>query len=149
KCIVHGAGGTLIQHLKELGLHSDIKSTDNLCFYTTCGWMMWNWTVSALALGATITLYEGSPTYPTDNRMFRLIDEENVTVFGTSAKFISAIEKAGVKPKSEFQLSELRCILSTGSPLLPKNYDFVYEHIKKDLQLSSISGGTDIISCFA
>lgn len=149
KCIIHGAGGTLIQHLKELGLHSDIKSTDNLCFYTTCGWMMWNWTVSALALGATITLYEGSPTYPTDNRMFRLIDEEKVTVFGTSAKFISAIEKSGVKPKNEFRLSELRCILSTGSPLLPKNYDFVYKNIKRDLQLSSISGGTDIISCFA
>lgn len=149
KCIVHGAGGTLIQHMKELGLHSDIKSTDNLCFYTTCGWMMWNWTVSALALGATITLYEGSPTYPENNRLFRLIDEEKVTVFGTSAKFISAIEKAGVMPKEEFKLSQLRCILSTGSPLLPKNYDFVYEHIKKDIQLSSISGGTDIVSCFA
>lgn len=149
KCIIHGAGGTLIQHLKELGLHSDIKTEDNLCFYTTCGWMMWNWTVSALALGCTITLYEGSPTYPENNRLFRLIEEEKVSVFGTSAKFISAIEKSGVKPKSEFHLNHLRCILSTGSPLLPKNYDFVYKQIKQDVQLSSISGGTDIISCFA
>ena len=149
KCIIHGAGGTLVQHLKELGLHTDLRSDDNLCFYTTCGWMMWNWTVSALALGATIILYEGSPTYPENNRLFRLIDEEKVSIFGTSAKFISAIEKAGVKPKSEFEMTELRCILSTGSPLLPKNYDFVYEQIKADIQLSSISGGTDIISCFA
>lgn len=149
KCIVHGAGGTLIQHLKELGLHTDLRPEDNLCFYTTCGWMMWNWTVSGLAIGATLTLYEGSPTYPGTDRLFKLIDEEKVTVFGTSAKFISSIEKAGVKPKSEFNFSQLRCILSTGSPLLPKNYDFVYEQIKKDIQLSSISGGTDIISCFA
>lgn len=149
KCIIHGAGGTLIQHLKELGLHTDLSAEDNLCFYTTCGWMMWNWTVSALALGATLTLYEGSPTYPESDRLFRLIDEEKVTVFGTSAKFISSIEKAGVTPKAHFNFSHLRCILSTGSPLLPKNYDFVYEQIKKDIQLSSISGGTDIISCFA
>lgn len=149
KCIVHGAGGTLIQHIKELGLHTDLQAKDNLCFYTTCGWMMWNWTVSALALGATITLYEGSPTYPENNRLFKLLDEEKVSVFGTSAKFISSIEKAGVKPQEEFDLTHLRCILSTGSPLLPKNYDYVYEQIKRDIQLSSISGGTDIISCFA
>ncbi|MBN9227391.1 MULTISPECIES: acetoacetate--CoA ligase [Legionella] len=149
KCIVHGAGGTLLQHLKELGLHTDLCDKDNLCFYTTCGWMMWNWTVSALALGVTLTLYEGSPTYPESNRLFKIIEEEHVTVFGTSAKFISSIEKAGVKPKDEFDLSHLRCILSTGSPLLPKNYDYVYEQIKADVQLSSISGGTDIISCFA
>ncbi|MFI4918148.1 MAG: acetoacetate--CoA ligase [Legionellales bacterium] len=149
KCIIHGAGGTLVQHLKELGLHTDLRTTDNLCFYTTCGWMMWNWSVSALALGATLTLYEGAPTYPEPNSLFKLIDEEQITVFGTSAKYLSAIEKAGVKPKSEFNLTQLRCILSTGSPLLPKSYDFVYEHIKTELQLSSISGGTDIISCFA
>lgn len=149
KCIIHGAGGTLIQHIKELGLHTDLRDKDNLCFYTTCGWMMWNWTVSALALGATLTLYEGSPAYPADNRLFRLLADEKVTVFGTSAKFISSVEKAGVKPKDEFDLSHLRCILSTGSPLLPKNYDYVYQEIKEDVQLSSISGGTDIISCFA
>lgn len=149
KCIIHGAGGTLLQHIKELGLHSDLHTTDNLFFYTTCGWMMWNWTVSALALGATITLYEGCPTYPENDRLFELIDNEKVTLFGTSAKYISAIEKAGVTPKSKFNLSQLRCIFSTGSPLLPRNYDFVYEQIKKEVQLSSISGGTDIISCFA
>lgn len=149
KCIIHGAGGTLLQHIKELGLHTDLHAKDNLCFYTTCGWMMWNWTVSALALGVTLTLYEGSPTYPESDRLFKLIADEQVTVFGTSAKFISSVEKAGVKPKEEFDLTHLRCILSTGSPLLPKNYDFVYEQIKDDVQLCSISGGTDIISCFA
>lgn len=149
KCIIHGAGGTLVQHLKELGLHSDLDSTDNLCFYTTCGWMMWNWTVSALALGTTITLYEGSPTYPEPDRLFHIIEQEHVTVFGTSAKYISAVEKAGIQPSTHFDLSSLRLILSTGSPLLPKNYEYVYEFIKTDVQLSSISGGTDIISCFA
>lgn len=149
KCIIHGAGGTLLQHVKELGLHTDLRDTDRLCFYTTCGWMMWNWMVSALALGTTIVLYEGSPTHPENNRMFQLCEQEKVTVFGTSAKFISAVEKAGVKPNAEFDLSQLRCILSTGSPLLPKSYDYVYGDIKKDIQLSSISGGTDIISCFA
>lgn len=149
KCIVHGAGGTLLQHLKELGLHSDLHAQDTMLFYTTCGWMMWNWMVSALALGTTLTLYEGSPTYPQNNSLFQIIAEEQISVFGTSAKFISAIEKAGVKPKSEFNLSALRCLISTGSPLLPQNYDFVYEQIKSDIQLCSISGGTDIVSCFA
>lgn len=149
KCIVHGAGGTLLQHIKELGLHTDLSSTDNLLFYTTCGWMMWNWMVSGLALGATLTLYEGSPTYPRSNRLFQVIEAEKVSVFGTSAKFISTIEKDHVQPGEEFNLSNLRCILSTGSPLLPKNYDYVYEQIKTNIQLSSISGGTDIVSCFA
>ena len=149
KCIIHGAGGTLLQHIKELGLHTDIKPCDNLFFYTTCGWMMWNWMVSTLALGATLTLYEGSPTYPDANRLFQLIDEENISVFGTSPKFLSAVEKEGINPSRTFSLQKLRCILSTGSPLLPKNYDFVYQKIKADVQLSSISGGTDIVSCFA
>ncbi len=149
KCIVHGAGGTLLQHIKELGLHTDIHPTDNMCFYTTCGWMMWNWMVSTLALGGTLTLYEGAPMYPDHNRLFQLIDEERVSVFGTSAKFLSAAEKSGANPGDDFKMQSLRCILSTGSPLLPKNYDFVYEHIKSDVQLCSISGGTDIISCFA
>ena len=149
KCIIHGAGGTLLQHIKELGLHTDLKPDDNLCFYTTCGWMMWNWMVSALALGTTLTLYEGSPTYPDANRLFQLIDDEKVTVFGTSAKFISVIEKDGLNPRRSFSLKSLRCILSTGSPLLPQNYDFVYQKIKTDVQLCSISGGTDIVSCFA
>ncbi|MBA2709544.1 MAG: acetoacetate--CoA ligase [Tatlockia sp.] len=149
KCIVHGAGGTLLQHLKELGLHSNVSEKDNLCFYTTCGWMMWNWMVTALALGTTLTLYEGAPNYPSIERLFQLIDEEQITVFGTSAKFISSVEKAQVNPGSLFSLASLQTILSTGSPLLPKNYDFVYEQIKADVQLSSISGGTDIVSCFA
>lgn len=149
KCIIHGAGGTLLQHLKELGLHTDIKAEDNLCFYTTCGWMMWNWMVSVLALGATLTLYEGAPTYPDASRLFQLIEDEKITVFGTSAKFISAVEKADCKPGQQFPLKSLRTILSTGSPLLTRNYDFVYQDVKSDVQLSSISGGTDIVSCFA
>lgn len=149
KCIVHGAGGTLLQHIKELGLHTDLSSADRLFFYTTCGWMMWNWLVSGLALGATLILYEGAPVYPQSNRLFQILEEERVTVFGTSAKFISAVEKDNICPKHEFNLSHLRSILSTGSPLLPKNYDYVYQQIKEDVQLSSISGGTDIVSCFA
>lgn len=149
KCIVHGAGGTLLQHLKELALHTDIRPTDNLCFYTTCGWMMWNWMVSTLALGATLTLYEGAPMFPDNDRLFQLIEQEKVTVFGTSAKFLSAAEKAGINLKKRVDMKSLRCILSTGSPLLPKNYDFVYQHIKSEVQLCSISGGTDILSCFA
>lgn len=149
KCIVHGAGGTLLQHIKELGLHTNIQSTDNLCFYTTCGWMMWNWMVSTLALGATLTLYDGAPMYPEKHRLFQLINEEKISVFGTSAKFLSALEKEEGNPREHFELQSLRCILSTGSPLLPKNYDFVYQNIKSDVQLCSISGGTDILSCFA
>lgn len=149
KCIVHGTGGVLLQHMKELGLHTDITQEDNLFFYTTCGWMMWNWMVSALSLGTTITLYEGSPTYPDINRLFQIINQEKVSVFGTSAKYLSTIEKSNAKPNNQYPLDALRCILSTGSPLLPKNYDFVYSCIKPDVQLSSISGGTDIVSCFA
>ena len=149
KCIVHGAGGTLLQHVKELGLHTDIKPTDNLLFYTTCGWMMWNWMVSTLALGATITLYEGSPTYPTTNRLFQIIQDENVTIFGTSPKYLSTIEQAHLDPIHDMPTPSLRCILSTGAPLLPEQYDYVYKHINANVQLSSISGGTDIVSCFA
>ncbi len=149
KCIVHGAGGTLLQHLKELGLHTNVDETDNVCFYTTCGWMMWNWMVSTLALGATLTIYEGSPTYPDAYRLFQLLDEEKITVFGTSAKFISSIEKLGAQPASRYSLNHLKTILATGSPLLPQNYDFVYQHLKPQVQLASMSGGTDIISCFA
>lgn len=149
KCIVHGAGGTFLQHLKELGLHTDLSAQDNLCFYTTCGWMMWNWMVSALALGTRLTLYEGSPTYPNTNRMFEVLEEAQVSVFGTSAKYLLSMEKAKLVPKIQANFSSLRCILSTGSPLLPQSYDYVYNQIKDDIQLSSISGGTDIISCFA
>jgi acetoacetyl-CoA synthetase len=149
KCIVHGAGGTLLQHLKELSLHSNLGPKDNLFFFTTCGWMMWNWMVSALALGTKLTLYDGCPTYPDVNHLFQIIEKERVTAFGTSAKFISAVEKKGLVPSQSNDLSSLKTIFSTGSPLLPYNYDFVYEKIKPDVQLCSISGGTDIISCFA
>ena len=149
KCIVHGAGGTLLQHMKELGLHTDMCADDRLFFYTTCGWMMWNWMVSVLALGATLVLYEGSPTTPTPDRLFKLIDEEQISVFGTSAKFLSEVEKLGISPCQTHTFQHLRRILGTGSPLLPKHFDFVNQHIKEDLPLHSISGGTDIVSCFA
>lgn len=149
KCIVHGHGGTLLQHYKELGLHTDLKSTDTLFYFTTCGWMMWNWMVSSLAIGATLVLYDGSPFYPTPKALIDLIEEEQVSIFGTSAKYIAALEKAGVKADDTHDLSHLKTLLSTGSPLLHESYDYVYKHIKSDLCLSSISGGTDIISCFA
>ncbi len=149
KCIVHGAGGTLLQHAKEHRLHGDLRAEDVLFYYTTCGWMMWNWLVSGLQTGATLVLYDGNPAYPDMNRLLDLIDAEGITHFGTSAKFIQAIEKAGLKTADTHQLNNLRAIYSTGSPLLHESFDFVYQHIKADVQLSSISGGTDIISCFA
>ncbi len=149
KCIVHGAGGTLLQHLKEHRLHTDIKPRDNLFYFTTCGWMMWNWLVSGLASGCTITLFDGSPFYPEPRALFDLVDELGVTVLGTSAKSIAAWEKAGLNPCESHDLGSLRTILSTGSPLLPGNFDYVYQAIKSDVCLSSISGGTDIVSCFA
>ena len=149
KCITHGAGGTLMQHLKELVLHTDLHREDRIFYFTTCGWMMWNWLVSSLAVGATVVLYEGSPFYPRPEAMFDLIDDLDISIFGTSAKSISAWEKAGVKPKQTHQLTALKSILSTGSPLAPESFDYVYRDIKENLCLSSISGGTDIISCFA
>ena len=149
KSIVHGAGGTLIQHLKELVLHTDLKPSDRIFYFTTCGWMMWNWLVSSLAVGATVVLYDGSPTYPSADALWTLAEQEQVNIFGTSAKYLSAVEKAGVNPGTHHDLSSLRTILSTGSPLMPEQYDWVYKSIKADLQLSSISGGTDIVSCFA
>lgn len=149
KCITHGAGGTLLQHLKELILHTDLRAEDTITYYTTCGWMMWNWLVSSLAVGATIVLYDGSPLFPRPTRLFDIIDAENINVFGTSAKFLTSVEKVGLEPIKTHTLSSLRTILSTGSPLVDSNYDFVYGKIKSDVRLSSISGGTDIISCFA
>ena len=149
KCIIHGAGGTLIQHMKEHLLHVDIKPSDRLFYFTTCGWMMWNWLVSGLASGATLMLYDGAPFYPNGNALFDYIDQEDIAVFGTSAKFIDGVNKAGLEPISTHSLKTLQTILSTGSPLVPESFDFVYEKIKKDVCLSSISGGTDIISCFA
>ena len=149
KCIVHGVGGTLLQHLKEHAIHIDIGPDDRLFYFTTCGWMMWNWLVSGLASGATLILYDGSPFFDDGNILWQIADDESMTVFGTGAKYISALEKAGVRPKDKFALSDLRAVLSTGSPLAPESFDFVYDAIKDDVQLSSISGGTDIISCFA
>mgnify|MGYP001822052676 FL=1 len=148
KCIVHGQGGTLLQHLKEHVLHTDVGPDDRLFYFTTCGWMMWNWLVSGLARGATLVLYDGSPFYNDGRILWQMAESEKVTIFGTSAKYIAALEKAGVRPKDEFALPHLRTILSTGSPLAPESFDYVYDAISDDLQLSSISGGTDIISCF-
>jgi acetoacetyl-CoA synthetase len=148
KCIVHGAGGTLLQHLKEHLLHCDVKEGERIFYFTTCGWMMWNWLVSALACRATILLYDGSPFYPDGNVLFDLADRERMNVFGTSAKFIDAVKKAGLVPRDSHNLDSVRLMTSTGSPLVPESFDFVYESIKADLQLASISGGTDIIGCF-
>ena len=148
KCIVHGAGGTLLQHIKELALHSDVKRGKRLLYFTTCGWMMWNWQVSALACEATLALYDGSPFHPDGNALFDYVAEEGIETFGTSAKYIDAVKKAGLAPARTHDLSKLEAILSTGSPLVPESFDFVYESIKRDVCLSSISGGTDIISCF-
>jgi acetoacetyl-CoA synthetase len=149
KCIVHGHGGTLLQHLKEHMLHSDVRQGDRLFWFTTCGWMMWNWLVSGLASGATIVLFDGAPFHDDGRILWKMAESEKITIFGTSAKYISALEKAGIRPRDEFALPDLRAVLSTGSPLAPESFDFVYAAIGDDLLLSSISGGTDIISCFA
>ncbi|MGH8193270.1 MAG: acetoacetate--CoA ligase, partial [Woeseiaceae bacterium] len=149
KCIVHGAGGTLLQHLKEHVLHCNVGPGDRLFYFTTCGWMMWNWLASGLASGATLILYDGAPFFEDGRILWRMAENEKLTVFGTSAKYLSALEKAGVRPKDEFALDSLKTILSTGSPLAPASFDFVYAAIADDVQLSSITGGTDIISCFA
>jgi acetoacetyl-CoA synthetase len=149
KCMVHGAGGTLIQHLKELVLHTDLTRDDRIFYYTTCGWMMWNWLVSSLAVGATVVLYDGSPFHIKKSALFDLAQAEKLTVFGTSAKYLALAEKEGLKPRQSHDLSSLKAILSTGSPLLPESFDYVYRDVKEDVCLSSISGGTDLVSCFA
>jgi acetoacetyl-CoA synthetase len=148
KCIVHGAGGTLLQHLKEHKLHCDIKPGDRTFFFTTCGWMMWNWLVTMLASEATIMLYDGSPFHPHDSSLFDYAEKERISFFGTSAKYIQTAEKRGLTPVNSHKLPALKTIASTGSPLLPENFDYVYRSIKSDVCLSSISGGTDIVSCF-
>ena len=149
KCMVHGAGGTLIQHLKELVLHTDLKRHDRIFYYTTCGWMMWNWLVSSLAVGASVLLYEGSPFHATPTVLFDLAQRERMTAFGTSAKYLAMAQKHGLRPAETHDLGALRAILSTGSPLAAESYDWVYARVKPDLCLASISGGTDLISCFA
>jgi len=148
KCIVHGAGGTLLQHLKEHQLHTDVRRDDRLFYFTTCGWMMWNWLASGLASEATLMLYDGSPFYPDGNVLFDFAAEDGITHFGTSAKYIDALAKAGLRPGTTHALPAMRVMTSTGSPLAPEGFDYVYGSIKKDIQLSSISGGTDIVSCF-
>jgi len=149
KCIVHGAGGTLLQQLKEHVLHVDLKPGDRIFYFTTCGWMMWNWLVSALAAQATLLLYDGSPFAAGGRILFDYAEAERMTVFGTSAKYLDAAAKLGLEPRTTHKLGALKCILSTGSPLVPESFDYVYTRIKNDVQLASISGGTDIVSCFA
>ena len=149
KCIVHGAGGTLLQHLKEHLLHVDVRADERLFFFTTCGWMMWNWLVSGLAAGATLALYDGSPFQPDGNALFDYAEKAGFAHFGTSAKFIDACAKAGIAPARTHALPRLRSVLSTGSPLVPESFDYVYADVKRDVCLASMSGGTDIVSCFA
>lgn len=147
KCIAHGAGGTLLQHYKELALHTDLKREDVITYFTTCGWMMWNWLISSLQIGASIILIDGNPAHPI-GRLWEIIEQEKIKVFGTSPKYLTLIEKSGLIPKEKFNLNSLKTILSTGSPLTDANFQWVYKNVKDDLLLSSISGGTDIISCF-
>ncbi|MFZ3282655.1 acetoacetate--CoA ligase [Pseudomonas sp.] len=148
KCIVHSTGGVLLQHVKEHGLHCDLGPGDRLFYYTTCGWMMWNWLVSALAVGSAVVLYDGSPFYPETERLLGLIDDERITVFGTSPKFLATLESSGCKPRESHDLGTLKTLLCTGSALSPQSYDYVYRDVKADVCLASMSGGTDIVSCF-
>jgi acetoacetyl-CoA synthetase len=148
KCITHGAGGTYLTQKKEHLLHCDEKPGDRVFYFTTCGWMMWNWLVSTLSCGTTAMLYDGSPFYPDGNILFDFAEAEKFTLFGTSAKYIDALAKGGFKPMETHDLSSVRLMTSTGSPLVPESYDYVYQNIKKDMQLASIAGGTDILGCF-
>jgi acetoacetyl-CoA synthetase len=149
KCIVHGHGGTLLKHASELLLHADISAADRVFYFTTCGWMMWNWLASALLAGATLMLFDGAPFVNAGRTLWAMTERERITLFGTSAKYLSALEKSGLRPMQEFDLSGVRTILSTGSPLAPESFDFVYAAIKSDVLLGSIAGGTDILGCFA
>ncbi len=148
KCMVHGAGGLLLQHYKEQVLHINLKREDVITYFTTCGWMMWNWLVSSLQVGATVFLYDGNPMYPDPGYLWEKIEEIGITVFGTSPKYLTSCQKSGLIPNEKFNISSLQTILSTGSPLTEENFYWVYKNVKEDLQLSSISGGTDIVSCF-
>tara|TARA_Y100001970_G_scaffold274194_1_gene373584 strand:+ start:1115 stop:3052 length:1938 start_codon:yes stop_codon:yes gene_type:complete len=148
KCIVHGSGGSLIQHKKEHQLHLDIKAKDKVFYFTTCGWMMWNWLISSLASKATIVLYDGSPFFPSNEYLFEIAEKEQITFFGTGAKYIDYLKQNNIKIKEKYKLSKLKTIASTGSPLVQESFDYVYSNIKNDLHLASISGGTDIVACF-
>ncbi|MFL3015757.1 MAG: acetoacetate--CoA ligase [Candidatus Neomarinimicrobiota bacterium] len=149
KSIVHSSGGTLLQHMKELHFHCDLNREDTIFYFTTCSWMMWNWLVSALSIGSTVVLFDGSPFYPDGKEMWKLAEELEFSVFGTSAKYIDACRENNIFPSTFSNLPKLRSILSTGSPLVEESFEYIYEHVKKDVHLASISGGTDIISCFA
>ncbi|WP_165855077.1 acetoacetate--CoA ligase [Marinobacter sp. JSM 1782161] len=149
KCIVHGIGGTLLQHIKEQALHTDLRAGDRLFYYTTCGWMMWNWLISGLALGATLVLFDGSPFSPSPEVLWDIAEREQIRIFGASAKYYAACEKAGLKPRQSHNLDALDALLSTGSPLAHESFDYLYRDVKADVCVSSISGGTDIVSCFA
>jgi len=148
KCIIHSTGGVLLQHVKEHGLHGDLGPGERLFYYTTCGWMMWNWLVSALATGSSVVLYDGSPFHPEPQRLIDLIDDERISVFGTSPKYLATLESSGIKPRDSHDLSSLKTLLCTGSALSPHSYDYVYRDFKADVCLASMSGGTDIVSCF-
>ncbi len=148
KCIVQGAGGVLLQHMKEQQLHADVKADDRVFYFTTCGWMMWNWLATALAAEATVVLYDGSPFFPSPNAIFDYADEVGMTLLGVSAKFIDAVGKAGLRPIETHDLSTVRTLCSTGSPLVAEGFDYVYEHVKRDVHLASVSGGTDLCACF-
>ncbi|WP_024333930.1 acetoacetate--CoA ligase [Desulfotignum balticum] len=149
KCMVQGIGGVLVHQKKELVLHTDLKKEDTIFYFTTCGWMMWNWLTASLSVGATLVLYDGNPFHPGPDALWQMAQDEKITVFGTSAGYIEALKNAGVKPGSQFDLAPLKSVLSTGSPLSDENFKFVYEHVKSDLQLASISGGSDLNGCFA
>jgi acetoacetyl-CoA synthetase len=149
KCMVHGAGNVLMQHLKELGLQTDLKRQDRIFYFTTCGWMMWNWLISSLALGATALLFDGSPFYPDPGVLWKYAQDEGMTILGTSARYLAAIENEGLKPGQDYDLKSLKAVLSTGSPLSIESFRYVYRDIKEDVCLSSISGGSDLVGCFA
>ncbi len=149
KCMVQSAGGILVHHLKELILHTNLKREDTIFYFTTCGWMMWNWLVSSLAVGATLVLFDGNPFHPDPGALWKMAQEEKITIFGTSAGYIAAFQNAGVKPGKSYDLSPLKAVLSTGSPLSIEGFEYIYKEVKADLQLASISGGTDLNGCFA
>jgi acetoacetyl-CoA synthetase len=149
KCMVQSAGGVLLHQMKELLLHTDLKREDSIFYFTTCGWMMWNWLTTSLAVGATLVLYDGNPFHPAPDALWRMAQDEKITVFGTSAGYIAALKNAGVKPGRQFDLTPLKALLSTGSPLSKEDFHFIYDEVKADLQLASISGGSDLNGCFA
>lgn len=149
KCMVQSAGGILVHHMKELMLHADLKREDTIFYFTTCGWMMWNWLTSSLSVGATLVLFDGNPFYPNPGALWKMAQDEKITIFGTSAGYIAALQNAGVKPGKEYDLTPLKAVMSTGSPLSVEGFEYIYKEVKEDLQLASISGGSDINGCFA